>query len=60
MFELCRRHGFNRAYAFNARQPGKTHLCGLVKLRRDRHGSKLGRGVYFAEDPAGAAIPDSR
>lgn len=29
------RHGFNRAYAFNA-----------------RHGSKLGRGVYFAEDPA--------
>lgn len=28
------RHGFNRAYAFNA-----------------RHGSKLGRGVYFAEDP---------
>ncbi|CAK8992194.1 unnamed protein product [Durusdinium trenchii] len=28
------RHGFNRAYAFNA-----------------RHGSKLGRGVYFADDP---------
>lgn len=29
------RHGFNRAYAFNA-----------------RHGSKLGRGVYFTEDAA--------
>ena len=22
----------------------------------DRHGSKLGRGVYFAEDPAGSRV----
>lgn len=33
------RHGFNRAYAYEGA----------------RHGSKLGRGTYFAEDPAYAA-----
>ena len=34
-----------------------THMCTIYLViymlyKRARHGSKLGRGVYFAEDPA--------
>ena len=48
---LRRRHGFNRAYAFNARLEFGSFEAPLRPWNA-RHGSKLGRGVYFTSDPS--------